>query len=195
MQTYAVVWHESDHAEGEIFSDHAAAQLKYDQVDGGNWAGRLYYYLKTADTNLAVLQQYGSMSAQDWEMLDIWTRDRLMPVSPTPTSVTSLTQAGSLFQISLTHLLLINGDPALTTLPHHSHMSRLVTHSHTIRAQSIIGDSVILLRPMLTIMCKIPTGTQQATLFLVSSSSWELRLSKCRNRCWIGRCEWRVSIL
>ena len=114
MQTYAVVWHESDHAKGEIFSDHAAAQLKYDQVDGGNWAGRLYYYLKAeaADTKLAVLQQYGSMSAQDWEMLDIWTRDRLMPVSPTPTSVTSLTQAGSLFQIRLTHLLLINGDPA-----------------------------------------------------------------------------------
>mmetsp|Transcript_54540 Transcript_54540/g.177275 ORF Transcript_54540/g.177275 Transcript_54540/m.177275 type:complete len:709 (+) Transcript_54540:67-2193(+) len=59
-----VAWHVTDHAEGEFFDNLADAQRKYDVLNGGQWAVRLY------DEDLKVLSQYGSMGQSKWAQLD-----------------------------------------------------------------------------------------------------------------------------
>jgi len=65
---WVVTWHVSDHAEGQVYTDMEAAQHKFNELDGGAWAARLY------DKDLVVLQQYGGMGSEEWGQLDEWAR-------------------------------------------------------------------------------------------------------------------------
>merc|ERR1711862_887418 len=69
---FAVVWHVTDHAEGEWFSTRASAISKFNELKGGPCAARLYFGDK-------VERQYGSknkrvMPDSNWAQLDAWIR-------------------------------------------------------------------------------------------------------------------------
>lgn len=41
-EKWIVTWHVNDHAEGEVYTNYDDAKAKYDQMNGGSWATRLY---------------------------------------------------------------------------------------------------------------------------------------------------------
>jgi len=65
---WVVAWHVRDHAEGEVFADERSATSKYNKLNGGEWAARLY------DGSGNTKKQYGSMGARDWALLDAWNK-------------------------------------------------------------------------------------------------------------------------
>lgn len=66
-----VIWHVNDHAEGAWYFSSHAAHVRYDVLDHGAWAARLY------DPYGGVAKQYGCMSDANWRMLTRWREDHL----------------------------------------------------------------------------------------------------------------------
>lgn len=64
--SYVVTWHVEDHAVGQKFATLEEAQNKFEELDRGLWATRLY----TPEGEK--LMQYGSMALKLWAQLDEW---------------------------------------------------------------------------------------------------------------------------
>jgi hypothetical protein len=60
-KVWAVVWHVTDHAECETFLTEEEAKEKYDELNGGSWAARLYTDEMTCE------HEYGSPGDTNWD--------------------------------------------------------------------------------------------------------------------------------